>query len=110
MVLNHVTQRYMERGRVGRYEFLKEVEQVNRILYEDLVGGGEIKRIGGEGVKDDIWLDTTPPWREGEEEEEEGEIEKLVEGVKVRIIRVPLWFYLPMVNGEIKNTDKGWRR
>ena len=33
-----------------------------------------------------------------------------VEGEKVTVEVVPLWFYLPMVNGEVKNTDKGWRR
>ncbi|GMH46747.1 hypothetical protein TrRE_jg7207, partial [Triparma retinervis] len=71
-VVGHVCERYAGTERaVGRYEFMSVLRMVNPRLHCDLVGGGLLRRRGGERCKDDCWLDAVPAWRTvgGDEDE-----------------------------------------
>jgi len=87
-------------------------------MYDDLIRSGLLKRRGGAQTENDTWLEAIPEWRRGQNSIEEDDMfgasafsaTMHSEGRTFKRKTVSLWFYFPLVNGNMPAGPHAWKR
>ena len=109
---------------IARYEFASHVRIQNKRLYNDLIRSGLLRRRGGSLCENDTWLDVLPEWRLTSKDIDTDDVFSDPEFTNMTRISndngetssiittkvVPLWFYMPLVNGSRPSRDTQWVR
>ncbi|GMH83430.1 hypothetical protein TL16_g09596 [Triparma laevis f. inornata] len=127
-VASQMCERYLDMpDPIARYEFASHVRIQNKRLYDDLIRSGLLRRRGGSLCENDTWLDVLPEWRLTSKNIETDDLFSDPEFISMKRISssannsettasivttkvVPLWFYMPLVNGSRPSRDTPWVR